>query len=117
MNYSRESIASIDREESFAERIGALMERHCPRLMRCGGGALVTERPNSVGSRPYSSGVRATTPEQDKEILRLGVENRLTATEIAIAVGTTQSITHKRLRDARMTAPDGRKPCRASKSA
>ena len=89
------------------ERIFAMMEAHCPRLMKCGGGHLSRESP-AMQRTADGCRVRHSTPEQDAEIERLGRENRLTATEIARKVGVTASVVRRRLGTAGIRVPDGR---------
>jgi len=78
-----------------------LIERCAPKLMRAGGGPLIEEQ-SQGGPR-----IRHT-PEQVARILELGREQKLTATQIAREVGSTQSATHKILEKHGIRAPDGR---------
>jgi len=94
-------IANLFREESDGSRILDLVARHCPRLMRCGGGALSSEEAHG-GTRSRH------TPEQIARIVALGREQKLNATQIAKEVGSTQSATQKILEKHGVRAPDGR---------
>lgn len=96
-------IAIYDRD-SIAERCLALIEKHAPRFMRCGGGSL----PRDQQRMQKENRLR---PEQKARIIELGRAGLLTGTEIAREVGATQSSTHKLLRKHGLTVPDGRE-CR-----
>jgi hypothetical protein len=103
----RLSIANLDREPSMMDRIFEMMERHCPRLMKSGGGHLSQDFPDrhahSLGCK-----TRMTTPEQDARILALAREGKLSAKQISIEVGTTASVVRGRLTRAGIVVPDGR---------
>ena len=91
------------------DRIFDMMERHCPRLMKCGGGPLIGESP-SMQRTANGCQVRHSTPEQDAEIETLGREHRLTATEISKQVGVTANVVRRRLISLGIKVPDGRLP-------
>jgi hypothetical protein len=103
----RLSIANLDRDESFEQRIGRWLEAGCERLMKSGGGHLSKEFPDrhahSLGCK-----TRMTTPEQDAQILALAREGKLSAKQISIEVGTTASVVRGRLTRAGIVVPDGR---------
>lgn len=91
------------------ERIFSMMEAHCPRLMKCGGGHLSRESPNMQRTADGCR-VRHSTPEQDAEIEALARAGKLNATEIARKVGVTASVVRRRLGAAGIKVPDGRIP-------
>ncbi len=88
-------------DESAATRIMRMIERHCPRLMRQGGGALSRE------TMDCATRIR-TKPELVARIVALGSQQRLNVTEIAREVGSTQSVVFKILAKHGLRAPDGR---------
>ena len=97
------SLVPLNYEESAARRMLDLVERHCPRLMRCGGGGL-TRTTHEVGKQgramPEAAKVRA---------LALGREGRLNATQIGRLLGHSQSSICKLLKRHGITPAKGRR--------
>lgn len=95
-------------DESPATRIMRLVERHCPRLMRTGGGALSADC-TPRGSQFGDTGAwLRVTPEQRAHILALGRAGLMTRRQIREATGATQSSVYKILDAEGITVPDGR---------
>jgi hypothetical protein len=100
-------------DESAATRIMRMIERHCPRLMRTGGGALSRDcalRTRSDGSTQWDDmgRWRRVTPEQRAHIIGLGRAGLMTRRQIREATGATQSSVYKILDAEGITVPDGR---------
>jgi hypothetical protein len=90
-----------------------MIERHCPRLMRQGGGALSRDcalRTRSDGSTQWDDmgRWRRVTPEQRAHIIGLGRAGLMTRRQIREATGATQSSVYKILDAEGITVPDGR---------
>ena len=95
-------------DESPATRIMRLVERHCPRLMREGGGALSADC-TPRGSQFGDTGAwLRVTPEQRSHILALGRAGLMTRRQIREATGATQSSVYKILDAEGIAVPDGR---------
>ena len=90
-------------------RIFDMMEAHCPRLMKCGGGPLIGESP-AMQRTANGCQVRHSTPAQDVQIEALGREGKLTGTQIAKKVGVTANVVRRRLISLGIKVPDGRLP-------
>lgn len=94
-------IANLYTEDSLSVQMLSLIERHAPRLMKAGGGALSREQ-SQITHRPKMTG------EQKDTVLRLARTGRYNGTEIAGMVGTTQSAVCKFLQKQGVEVRDGR---------
>lgn len=91
------SLIPVSYEESAVSRMLKLIERHAPRLMREGGGAL----------RGEAVAPRKLTEDQRAKIMGLGRAGKMTALEIAHAVGCRQAAAWQALHRAGITVPLG----------
>ena len=93
-------------DESPATRIMRLVERHCPRLMREGGGSLRRECETSI--RVYRNNWKRVTKEERALILALGREGMPRKQICAEAKGVSQTSVYRILESAGVTVWDGR---------
>ena len=93
-------------DQSTASRMLDLVARHCPRLMRQGGGALSKEE---LHDKDANKGGPRISAETRARILAIARQGKLSPTQIARECGTTQSTVRSLL--VRMDVPivvDGR---------
>lgn len=86
--------------------VGALLEmveRGCARLMVAGGGALSQEQPATRGE------VHRCAPAQKARGLEMARTGQFNCTQIARAIGSTQSAVFKMVAKAGIKTPDGRR--------
>lgn len=84
------------------ESILDMVERGCRRLMKEGGGALPTEKPNSVGAKRI-------TPEQTQQIIELATGGKHSQGEIAAIIGVSKPAISKAMKRAGVKLPDHRR--------
>lgn len=99
-------------DESAATRIMRLIERHAPRLMKQGGGALVRDYDNCTRSDGATivrerSKWRRLTPEQREHILALG-RNGAPRVQIVEETGICASTIYRILAEEGIKIVDGR---------
>lgn len=98
-------------DDSTASRILSLIERHAPRLMRAGGGALSQE----CGGKPMAEKDhgnmrlrRSIAAERRQRIVELARSGCVSRKEIQFATGAAQSVVHKTLKAAGVDIRDAR---------
>ena len=103
---------STFQDESAATRVMRLIERHCPRLMKAGGGALVGDCDNRTRSENAAQWAnrrawRRLTAEQREHVLALGRAGKCRK-EIVAETGICASSVYRLLASEGVTARDGR---------
>lgn len=98
-------VRTIFDHDTAAYRCLRLIERHAPRFMRIGGGALPQETYTRDGmKRP----MRISTVEQREQVKELIQRADMTPTEIARKVGVYSQLVHRMARRMKVKLPDGR---------